>query len=73
MNFHRHPPTPPDAKAEYSSGMRQAARYHGDRNGAFGDGKYGSSDMMPSRIARNDSHSGGVADCDDQYVRTSSP
>lgn len=69
MNFHKHPPTPPDAKAEFPSGMRQTARYNGDRNGVFGETKYGASDMIPSRTARIDSHSGGIADSEDQYVR----
>jgi hypothetical protein len=61
----QHPPTPPNAGAEYQAGLHQVAQYNADRGYSFGDAWYGSPgsvvhERIPSHASHVDSHPRGL-------------
>ena len=69
----QHPPTPPNAGAEYQAGLHQAAQYNADRGYSFGEAGYGSPgsvahEGIPSHASHVDSHPRGLG-LGIQYVR----
>jgi hypothetical protein len=69
----QHPPTPPNAGAEYQAGLHQFAQYDANRGYSFGEAGYGSPgsvahEGIPSRASHVDSHPHGLG-LGIQYVR----
>jgi hypothetical protein len=69
----QHPPTPPNARAEYQAGLHQVAQYNADRGYSFGEAGYGSPgsvahEGIPSHASHVDSHPRGLG-LGIQYVR----
>jgi hypothetical protein len=69
----QHPPTPPNAGADYQTGLHQVAQYNADRGYLFGEAGYGSSGLVahegiPSYASHVDSRPRGLG-LGIQYVR----
>ncbi|KAF1943276.1 HMG box protein [Clathrospora elynae] len=64
MLIHQHPPTPPNAGAEYPVGLHQVAQYNSGRGYSFGDAGYGSPrsshEGIPTHGSPANSHPNGL-------------
>jgi hypothetical protein len=61
----QHPPTPPNAGAEYQAGLHQVAQYNAERGYSFGEAGYGSPSSVahqgiPSHASHADNHIRGL-------------
>jgi hypothetical protein len=61
----QHPPTPPNAGAEYQAGLHQVAQYNADRGYSFGNEGYGSLgsvayEGISPHVSHVDSHPRGL-------------